>query len=113
MRQFADVIYVVKPSPVQNDATPEDIRKAGLEAEFGKVITTGIASPGIIFSAASEEFKQEFESTDLILAKGMGHYEALSELPQQGKFFYCLMAKCQPVADSLRVPLHSYVAMLQ
>ena len=113
MRQFADVIYVVKPSPVQNDATLEDIRKAGLESEFGKVITTGVASPGIVFTSASAQFKQEFESADLIFAKGMGHYEALSELSSEGKFFYCLMAKCRPVACSLGVPMNSYVAMLQ
>lgn len=113
MRQFADVIYVVKPLPVQNDATLEDISNAGLESDFGKVITTGVASPGIIFALASTQFKQEFTSADLIFAKGMGHYEALSELPKQGKFFYCLMAKCKPVADSLGVPMNSYVAMLQ
>jgi uncharacterized protein with ATP-grasp and redox domains len=113
MKQFAQVIYVVKPSPVQNDLTLEDVRKSGLEGEFGKVISTGIASPGVVFSSASAQFKQEFESADLIFAKGMGHYEALSELTPEGKCFYCLMAKCTPVADSLGVPLNSYVAMLQ
>ena len=113
MKQFAHVIYVVKPSPVQNDLTLEDVRRTGLEGEFGKVISTGIASPGIVSSLASAQFKREFESADLIFAKGMGHYEALSELPPEGRFFYCLMAKCKPVADSLGVPLNSYVAMLQ
>jgi hypothetical protein len=113
MKQFAQVIYVVKPSPVQNDLTLEDVRRTGLEGEFGKVISTGIASPGIVFSLASAQFKREFESADLIFAKGMGHYEALSELPPEGRFFYCLMAKCQPVADSLGVPINSYVATLQ
>jgi damage-control phosphatase, subfamily I len=112
MRQFADVTYVVKSLPVQNDAALEDIRKAGLESQFGRIITTGTASPGIVFSLASTQFKQEFASADLIFAKGMGHYESLSELPRQGKFFYCLMAKCKPVAASLGVPLNSYVAML-
>ncbi len=112
MRRFANVIYVVKSLPVQDDATLEDIRKAGLESDFGTIIT-GTASPGIVFTLASEEFKREFESADLILAKGMGHYESLSELPGQGKFFYCLMAKCKPVARSLGVPVNSYVAMLQ
>jgi len=43
----------------------------------------------------------------------MGHYEALSELPPEGRFFYCLKAKCKPVASSLGVPINSYVAMLQ
>jgi len=113
MKQFAQVIYVVKPSPVQDDLTLEDVRETGLESEFGKVITTGIASPGIIFSLASAQFKREFESAGLIFAKGMGHYEALSELSPEGRFFYCLKAKCKPVAKSLNVPLNSYVAMLQ
>ena len=113
MKQFAPVVYVVKPLPVQDDLTLEDVREAGLESEFGRVITTGIASPGIVFSLASVQFKREFESADLIFAKGMGHYEALSELPPEGKFFYCLKAKCKPVADCLGVPMNSYVAMLQ
>jgi uncharacterized protein with ATP-grasp and redox domains len=113
MKQLAQVIYVVKPSPVQNDLTLEDVRKSGLESEFGKIMSTGVASPGIIFSLASAQFQREFESADLVFAKGMGHYEALSELPPEGKVFYCLMAKCKPVADSLGVPINSYVAMLQ
>ena len=113
LRQFARVTYAVKPSPVQNDLTLEDVRKSGLEAELGRVMSTGVASPGIVFSLASARFKREFESADLVFAKGMGHYEALSELSPQGRFFYCLKAKCQPVADSLRVPIDSYVAMLQ
>jgi uncharacterized protein with ATP-grasp and redox domains len=113
MKQFAQVIYVVKPSPVQDDLTLDDVRRSGLEGEFGKVTSTGIASPGIVFSLASAQFKQEFESADLIFAKGMGHYEALSELPPEGKFFYCLKAKCKPVAGALAVPINSYVSMLQ
>ena len=113
MKRFAQVTYVVKPSPVQNDLTLEDVRRSGLESEIGEVTSTGVASPGIAFSLASAQFKQEFDSADLILAKGMGHYESLSELPSEGRFFYCLMAKCQPVADSLGVPINSHVAMIQ
>lgn len=113
LRQFADVTYVVKSLPVQNDAALEDISRAGLENQFGRIITTGTASPGIVFSLASTQFKQEFASSDLIFAKGMGHYESLSELPCEGRFFYCLMAKCKPVAASIGVPLNSYVAMLR
>jgi uncharacterized protein with ATP-grasp and redox domains len=113
MKRFARVTYVVKPSPVQNDLTLGDIRRSGLEAEFGGVTSTGVASPGVVFSLASTQFKLEFESADLVFAKGMGHYEALSELSPEGRFFYCLRAKCQPVANSLGVPIDSYVAMLQ
>jgi len=113
MRQRASVAYVVKASPVQDDVTLEDIRLAGLEAELGEIINTGTATPGIDFSQASAEFKREFDSADLIFAKGMGYYESLSELPAEERIFYCLRAKCRPVADSLRVPINSYVAMLR
>ena len=113
MRQSARVVYAVKPSPVQNDLTLEEARRSGLESELGEVIDTGIASPGIVLSLASARFRHEFESADLVLAKGMGHYEALSELPPEGRVFYCLRAKCRPVAASLGVPINSYVAMLR
>lgn len=112
MEQMAEVTYVVKESPAANDITLDDLKRTGLDSELRKVITTGTATPGVILSQASEEFKRELESSDLVLAKGMGYYEAFSELPGKGKIFFCLRAKCQPVADSLRVPLNSYVAML-
>ncbi len=113
MRKQASVAYVVKSAPVQDDITMEDIRRAGLKAELGEIITTGTATPGIDFSQASAAFSHEFNSADLIFAKGMGYYESLSELPAEDKVFYCLRAKCQPVSDSLGVPINSYVAMLR
>ena len=113
MKRFVRVTYVVKPSPVQNDLTLDDVRRSGLETELGRVTSTGVASPGVVLSLASAQFKREFESADLVFAKGMGHYEALSELSPEGTFFYCLRAKCQPVADSLGVPINSYVVKLQ
>jgi len=111
MRRFASVTYVIKASPVQNDVTIEDVRRAGLETELGDIMDTGTATPGIDFSLASDEFKSEFTGADLIFAKGMGYYESLSELEQDGNILYCLIAKCQPVADSLKVPLNSFVTI--
>ncbi len=113
MRRFTDVTYVVKAAPVQNDITLEEVKQAGLDSEIGDIITTGTATPGIVFSLASAQFKHEFELADLVFAKGMGYYEALSELPAKGRVFFALKAKCQPVADSLCVPLNSFVAMLR
>ena len=112
MERSVEVTYVVKEAPAADDITFEDLRRCGLEGELERVITTGTATPGVILSQASEEFKRELESADLVLAKGMGYYEALSELPSDGRMLFCFMAKCKPVADSLGVPLHSYVAMM-
>lgn len=112
MERFARVIYVVKESPAGDDITLEDLKRAGLEGELERVITTGTATPGVVLSLASAEFKRELEAADLVLAKGMAYYEALSELPSEERVLFSLMAKCKPVADSLGVPLNSYVAML-
>jgi uncharacterized protein with ATP-grasp and redox domains len=113
LRQFVAVTYVVKESPVQNDATIDDLRRAGLVGDLGKVITTGLATPGVIFESASQEFRREFGSADLVLAKGMGHWEGLTELPPMNKVLHCSMAKCEPVAASMGVPLNSFVAILR
>ncbi len=113
LKDFAPVTYVVKESPVQNDITKADLEKFGLAGELPRVITTGTNTPGVVMDMASAEFKAEFEAADLVLAKGMGYWETLSELPPQGKVFYLLKAKCKPVADSLGVALDSYVSLLR
>jgi len=112
MRKFARTVYVVKEKPVQNDITIADIKKAGMETVAGEVMTTGTATPGVLFELASDEFKQAFGQADFVFAKGMGYYETLEELPADGRIFFCLKAKCAPVARSLKVPSDSYVAKL-
>jgi damage-control phosphatase, subfamily I len=113
LEDFATVTFVVKDSPVQNDITIDDLEMFGLADKLSRVITTGTDTPGVDMAIASEEFKAEFEAADLVLAKGMGYWETLSELPPEGKVFYLLKAKCKPVADSLGVALNSYVALLR
>jgi uncharacterized protein with ATP-grasp and redox domains len=113
LRQYVSITYVVKEAPVQNDATIDDLRRAGLVGDLGHVITTGLATPGVIFESASIEFRREFGSADLVLAKGMGHWEGLTELPPMNKVLHCSMAKCEPVAASMGVPLNSFVAILR
>jgi len=113
LSDFALVTFVVKESPVQNDITLADLERFGLMEELPRVITTGTDTPGVDMAMASAEFKAEFEVADLVLAKGMGYWETLSELPAQGKVLYLLKAKCKPVANSLGVALNSYVALLR
>jgi len=109
----APLTYVVKQSPVQDDMALSDLEKFGIVDELPRVISTGTDTPGVDMEMASEEFKAEFAAAGLVIAKGMGFWETLSELPGRGKVFHLLKAKCRPVADSLGVPLNSYVACLR
>jgi uncharacterized protein with ATP-grasp and redox domains len=110
--KHAKVTYAVKEAPIQNDLTLEDLRRAGLSDSFDRIIEAP-ATIGIYLKKASPKFRAKFDRADLVVAKGMGNYETLSELPESGKFFYILRAKCGPVARSLGVNVDDYVAVLR
>ncbi|MGQ9922221.1 MAG: damage-control phosphatase ARMT1 family protein [Desulfobacca sp.] len=105
------VYYVVKGGPIQNDLTRADLTASGLAAALAPVVDTGAATVGLELESASREFQGLFQQADLILAKGMGHYETLAHLPDP-RLFFLLQAKCAPVAASLRVPHRSFVLRL-
>jgi len=102
------VYYVVKGGPIQNDLTREDLTASGVAPALAPVVDTGAATVGLELELASPEFQCLFQQADLILAKGMGHYETLAHLPDP-RLFFLLQAKCPPVAASLQVPRRSFV----
>lgn len=113
LSQVMHVNYVVKSAPAQNDLTEEDLLLSGIYDRLGATILKSADTAGTDMELVSDEFRQEFAGADLVLAKGMGNWETLSELPPSGKVFHLLVAKCAPVTRSLGVPLGSYVAMLR
>ncbi len=108
--QNIEVFYAVKPVPIQNDLSLEDLKRLDLDIP-ARVISTGAEMVGLSLTEASEEFLEIFETADLILAKGMGHFETLSELARPNLAFL-LCAKCVPVSKALGVELNSYVVKL-
>lgn len=112
LRGTAHVAYVVKGGPIQNDLTLRDLEASGIAHEFGEVLTTGAPMVGLDVGRASSEFMLRFRAADLVVAKGMGYYETLSELPARGNVFCILQAKCDPVARSLGVKKGEFVAKL-
>ncbi|MFA5383659.1 MAG: ARMT1-like domain-containing protein [Eubacteriales bacterium] len=112
LEEYADVIYVVKESPVQNDLTLQDLAQSGIREKFHRVVTTGTDSPGLDLDNASPEFFKLIGQADLLFAKGMGYYETLPELRLLKPTFFLLKTKCHPIASSLKVPLNSYVGLL-
>jgi len=92
------VTVVVKGRPVINDATIEDAEFAGL-TELVKVIDNGSDAPGTILESCSQTFRDRFAATDLIIAKGQGNYETLSNVDKN--IFFVLKAKCPVIARDL------------
>jgi uncharacterized protein with ATP-grasp and redox domains len=92
------IAFVVKKGPVINDATRADAITAGI-TDIVEVIDNGSDAPGMILEDCSEQFRNRFEKTELIIAKGQGNYETLSEVNKN--IFFLLRAKCPVAAGHL------------
>ena len=102
----ARVTVAVRGFPVINDATLEDARIAGIH-EVAEVIDNGSDAPGTILDDCSEGFRDRFDQADLIIAKGQGNYETLSEVDKD--IFFLLKAKCPVIARDTGCKIGSLV----
>lgn len=108
----AKVAVAVRGGPVLNDATLEDALEVGMNEVATEVITTGCDAVGVDFELVSKEFLDKYLGSDLIVAKGMGNYETLSEERMGKPVAYLLVAKCEPVARHIGVERGSAVVKL-
>jgi len=106
------VTVAVKGGPVSNDATLEDAQVAGMTKIADKVITTGTDAVGLALKEVSQEFLEAYDSTDLILAKGMGYAETLTEYKLKKPHALMFRTKCNPVANYFYAPREKNIAKL-
>ena len=97
-----NVTFAVRHSPVLNDATMEDALEVGIDKVVKKVITNGDNAPGTILDNVSEEFLEYFSSADVIISKGQGNFEGLSDVRDKNIFFL-LTIKCELIAEDINV----------
>jgi len=96
---YANVVYAVKKKPIINDATIDDAIFCGIDS-IARIVTTS-DTPGTILKRCDPEFVAIYQSADMIISKGQGNYETLSE--EAGNIFFLLLAKCPVIADDLGV----------
>jgi len=92
------IAFVVRGSPVLNDVTMEDAVITGM-TDVVEVIDNGSDAPGTILDSCSKEFRDRFDRAELIIAKGQGNYETLSDIEKD--IFFMLKAKCTVAAKNL------------
>jgi len=96
------ITYVVKQNPIINDALEEDAEFAGIN-KIADIITYDndqrISTPGVVMEYASDEFKRAYEKADMVISKGQGNYEGLSDTNR--RVFFLLVAKCPLVARDI------------
>jgi len=105
------VTVALKEDPILNDACMQEALDVGLD-EVARLITTGTDAIGVIYDDLSDSFRKEFWKTDIIIAKGLGNYEGLTEVDLKDKPVYCLLnAKCQPIARDIGVEIGGNVVL--
>lgn len=95
------VLLVVRGLPILNDATLEDVSLSGIGNEY-KVIGNGSDIPGTWLQACNPPVRNAFEQFDVVISKGQGNYETLSQAERD--VFFLFKAKCSVVAKDVGCP---------
>jgi len=104
------VTLAVRGEPILNDATLADARTVGL-TEFVEVIDNGSDAPGTLLGSCSAAFRRRFEAADLIIAKGQGNFESLSEVP--APIWFLFRVKCAVVAEHVQEAEGTHLVLRQ
>lgn len=92
---------LVRGKDVLNDATAEDAEYVGLN-NVADIISNGEAIAGTVYDMLPEAAKKALDEADVILAKGQGNYETMSD---QGRHvFYEFLCKCDLFTSRFNVP---------
>lgn len=94
------VRYIVRSAPIINDVTYSDAVQAGLN-KVSTLMASGTDAPGMVLEICSPEFKETFYRSKMVISKGQGNFEALSET--SAPVFFLLIAKCPVVARDIGV----------
>jgi len=107
------VVAVVKGGPVLNDATMVDADEVHLSDYADNVVDTGAPAIGVNLERNSKAFKDLFFSSELIIAKGMGNFESLTEFEPRCPTVHVMRTKCDPVARQVGVSKNKNVIMIR
>lgn len=101
------LIFSVRGGPAINDATMEDAEYTGMTS-VTRVISSGHDAPTTILAKSGDEFRRYYQEADLIIAKGQGNLEGLIG-EDDIRIFFLLIAKCDVIAEFLKVDRGSFV----
>ncbi len=103
------IVVGSKSEPVLNDVTVSELRSM---SRVEAVPTGDVVGTALEF-LSDEARSLLLDPGWLILSKGMGNYETISEYEETlaGRLIYIMRAKCEPVAAAVGAPRGSLVAM--
>ncbi|MDO5825578.1 MAG: ARMT1-like domain-containing protein [Methanosphaera sp.] len=103
-----EIILALKKSPILNDAIVSDAYDLGLD-EYATIISTGTNSVGVVKDYISDELTDLLDNVDLVISKGMGNFEGLTEMDIKTTIYYLLNSKCNVISSQIGVDLGSII----
>jgi len=91
--------YMVRGNPIINDVTLKEAKEAGFD-KLCNLQDSGVNTPGFAYTRANSKSQKLFDSADIVISKGMGNYECLSD-SHRDNICFLLKVKCSVVASSL------------
>jgi hypothetical protein len=109
-RNGKHVYYAVRERAVQNDLCVDDVDRFELFRTFGRFISTGTDEVGIKKEDIMGNVKTLWESDAVVIAKGMGNYETISEFHHERPVIHIMKVKCPAIAHATGQNEGSYIA---
>lgn len=105
-----EVVIGSKAEPILNDVTAEEVSAMTRI----RVVPTGAVVGTALEMISPEASSLLLDAEWLILSKGMGNFETISEYEEvlRGRLIYLMRAKCEPVAMAMGVPRGALVVKL-
>ncbi len=101
-------IYIaLRGKPIINDVTRNDIEGLGLE-DIGAIIESTKPTPGFWPDYCNDECKEIYKTADIIISKGQGNFETLSEFDDD-RVYFLFIIKCSVVSNYLNKPKYSHI----
>lgn len=98
VKRGCTVKLVVREGVILNDVTMKEAE----ESDFLKlctVIKSGVICPGTPLDLCCKEVREAFRTSDIIISKGQGNFETLSEV--EAPIYFMLTVKCKVVAQHI------------
>jgi damage-control phosphatase, subfamily I len=106
------VYYAVKERPVQNDLSMADVEQWNLRSLFGNIVSTGTDEVGMRSEQLQGLVRDLWKSDALVIAKGMGNYETISEFDGGRRLVHIVKVKCASVAEALGRKVGEHTAFI-
>jgi hypothetical protein len=106
------VFYAAKEHPVQNDLSMADVERFGFKEIFPNIISTGTDEVGIRKEDLKGDIAGLWKSAGIVIAKGMGNYETISEYHKERPVIHVMKVKCPTVAHAVGRNVGQYIAII-